>query len=99
MKRRKLLFSNEVVCRTISILVIASISAAISIQQVSAQFLDNPLEVIQQDEFIQDEASGILVRPYTNARGHVYPYTATVIALSCIIVVIVTIIVCGPNLG
>jgi hypothetical protein len=99
MKRRKALFSNEVVCRTIFILVMASISAAISIQQVSDQFLDMSIEVIHQDEFIQDEVSGILVRPYTNARGHVYPYTATVIALSCIIVVIVTIIVCGPNLG
>jgi hypothetical protein len=98
MKRRtssanKLVASLFVI--SISIIICLFISC---LQGVSAE----PFSLLEdhqlKNEFYEDPVSGIMIKHYTNVHGHVYPYTATAVTLSCIVVVLVTIIVCGSAL-
>jgi len=50
-------------------------------------------------EFTTSENSQVLQRIEIDASGHVYPYTATAVTFSCLLVVLVVIIVCGVQLG
>jgi hypothetical protein len=55
--------------------------------------------VLDDREFILPENSNVLQRIEIDSSGHVYPYTATAVTFSCLLVVLVVIIVCGVQLG
>lgn len=52
---------------------------------------------IQHQPGIEGVDSAFLASLEINATGHVYPYTATVVSLSCLMAVIMVIICLGSN--
>lgn len=81
---------------TFTFILFSSFSLILWINEGSSLILE-PKE--KHSEFILDENSNILIKPYSNVHGHVYPYTASVVTCGCIVTVLVIIIVCAPNLG
>lgn len=49
-------------------------------------------------EFV-DHVNGIYCHSVTNAGNHIYPYLATAVSFTCLLVVLLIIIVAGPGLG
>ena len=65
---------------------------------VSVLVLFNKNEFSSDDYFLKPEGD-IFLPELTNAGGHVYPYMATIVSMSCLIVLIMIIICFGAELG
>lgn len=57
---------------------------------------NNPFEA---SDFELKAESGVYARVDNNVSGHVYPYTATAITMTCLLAVIMIIICLGAQLG
>lgn len=65
---------------------------------VSVLVLFSKNDFSSDDYFLKPEGD-IFLPELTNAGGHVYPYMATIVSMSCLIVLIMIIICFGAELG
>ena len=65
---------------------------------VSVLVLFNKNEFSSDDYFLKPEGD-IFLPELTNAGGHVYPYMATIVSMSCLIVLIMIIICFGADVS
>ena len=75
----------------------------LSIVKISAILLISVIILFREQlsldtEYVVDEGTEVLIQLPINAGGHVYPYTATVVSLTCMIAIILIIICLGSQL-
>mmetsp|Transcript_48998 Transcript_48998/g.100003 ORF Transcript_48998/g.100003 Transcript_48998/m.100003 type:complete len:84 (-) Transcript_48998:99-350(-) len=56
-------------------------------------------DIQSANDFVVKDDGDIFLPAITNAGNHVYPYTATIVSLTCLIVMIMIIICFGAELG